>query len=167
MQSSGVDSAEYLYATKFLTKVLNASTTWLADLEGRIERLAGDTKKRGTSGPWDEKPVQNLVKQRTKDYQKRVKQAEGVMIRVKSVGGDPGQVALPQFTKEDLAQLIRQCPLNTRASAANNGDHSLMIASFLKECDYQYTVGLSLAGAVPSLIAQVKFTEKIALIMKT
>jgi hypothetical protein len=117
IHSSGADSAEYLYATKFLTKVLNASTTWLADLEGRVERIVGDTKKRGTSGPWDGKLVQKLVKQRTEDYQKRVKQAEGVMKRTKDVGGDPGQVALPQFTKEDLAQLIRQCPLNTKASA--------------------------------------------------
>ena len=49
--------------------------------------------------------------------QKRVKQAEGVMKRVKRVGGDPDQVALPQFTMEDLAQLIRQCLLNARASA--------------------------------------------------
>jgi len=46
-----------------------------------------------------------------------VKQAEGVMKRVKRVGGDPDQVALPQFTMEDLAQLIRQCLLNARASA--------------------------------------------------
>ena len=60
MHSSGADSAEYLYATKFLTKVLNASTTWLADLEGRIERITGDTKIHGTNGPWDGKLVQNL-----------------------------------------------------------------------------------------------------------
>ena len=110
MHSSGADSAKYLYAPKFLTKVLNVSTTWL-------ERVTGDTKKRGSNGPWDGKLVQKLVKQRMEDYRKRVKQAEGVMKQAKDVGGDPDQVALPQFTKQDLAQLIRQCPLNTRASA--------------------------------------------------
>jgi hypothetical protein len=68
-----------LYATKFLTKVLNASTTRPAGLEGRIERITGDTKKRVINGPWDGKLVQKLDKQRTADYQKRVKQAEGVM----------------------------------------------------------------------------------------
>lgn len=50
----------------------------LADLQGRIERIIGDTKKRGINGPWDGKLVQKLVIQRTEDYRKRVKQAEGV-----------------------------------------------------------------------------------------
>ena len=40
--------------------------------------------------------------------------AEGVVKRAHGVGK---RGSIPQFTKEDLVQLIRQCPLNTRASA--------------------------------------------------
>lgn len=62
------------------------------------------------------------------------------------------QVLEPPRTRRRLEEI--------RGHAANNGDHAPMIASFLKECDYQYTVGASLAGAVLSLIEQGKFTEK-------
>jgi hypothetical protein len=62
IQISGVDFTEYLYATKFLAKVLNASTAWLAYLEERIKPIPADTKECESDHPQDGKLVQNLVK---------------------------------------------------------------------------------------------------------
>jgi hypothetical protein len=103
MHSSGVDSAEYLYATKFLTKVLNASTTWLAILEERIETITDDTGKGGVDGPWDGKLVQKLVKRRTEDYWERVMHAEGVVKRAHGVGKRGSSYIIKNYTPYTLS----------------------------------------------------------------
>jgi hypothetical protein len=72
----------------------------------------------GNNYPWDGKLVQDLVKKRTQAFEKAVKQAEGITKRprrsrelIESTNEVPNQQLLhPQFTRQDLIKLLRQCP---------------------------------------------------------